>query len=93
VIVDDDVVIGFAGDTPPSAINRVAELRGLSVDEIEDALLSLSGEMNRMPGISKNFLVVVRRPTPRISRSFTESGKMNRNPNWLDRRPTSFQRV
>ena len=32
VIVDDDVVIGFAGHTPASAVNRVAELRGQSAD-------------------------------------------------------------
>lgn len=67
VIVDDDLVVGFAGDTPASAVNRVAELRGGSVDEVEDALLSLSGEMDRTEGISKSFLVVARKPTPRIT--------------------------
>ncbi|MEE3755235.1 hypothetical protein [Mycobacterium intracellulare] len=67
VIVDDDVVVGFAGDTPAPAVNRVAELRGRSVDEIEDALLSLSEEMNRTAGVSKSFLVVARKPNPRIS--------------------------
>lgn len=66
VIVDDDVVVGFAGDTPAPAVNRVAELRGQSVDEIEDALLSLSLEMDRTIGVSKSFLVVARKPNPRI---------------------------
>ncbi|MCV7286119.1 hypothetical protein H7J87_12350 [Mycolicibacterium wolinskyi] len=66
VIVDDDVVVGFAGDTPAPAVNRVAELRGRSADEIEDALLALSEEMNRTAGLSKSFLVVVRKPNPRI---------------------------
>jgi hypothetical protein len=54
VIVDDDVVVvGFAGDTPASAVNRVAELRGQSVHGIEDALRSLSAEMHNTAGASK----------------------------------------
>lgn len=67
VIVDDDVVVGFAGDTPASAVNRVAELRGRSIDGIEDALRSLSAEMHETAGASKSFLVVARKPTPRIT--------------------------
>lgn len=67
VIVDDDVVVGFAGDTPGSAVNRVAELRGQSVDEIEGALRSLSNEMHQAAGVSKSFLVVARKPEPRIT--------------------------
>lgn len=67
VIVDDDVVVGFAGDTPASAVNRVAELRGRSNDGIEDALRSLSAEMHETAGASKSFLVVARKPTPRIT--------------------------
>ncbi|TQR84289.1 hypothetical protein D8S82_22330 [Mycobacterium hodleri] len=67
VIVDDDVVVGFAGDTPASAVNRVAELRGRSIDPIVAALLGLSDEMNRTAGVSKNFLVVARKPKPRIT--------------------------
>ena len=67
VIVDDDIVVGFAGDTPASAVNRVAELRGRSVDGIEDALCSLSSEMEEIAGVSKSFLVVARRPEPRIT--------------------------
>lgn len=67
VIVDDDVVVGFAGDTPGSAVNRVAELRGQSVGAIEDALLSLSVEMKETAGASKSFLVISRKPEPRIT--------------------------
>lgn len=67
VIIDDDIVVGFAGDTPASAVNRVAELRGQSVDGIEDALRSLSAEMHETIGASKSFLVVARTPTPRIT--------------------------
>jgi hypothetical protein len=67
VIVDDDVVVGFAGDTPASAVNQVAELRGRSVDEIEGALRSLSGEMDETAGLSKSFLIVARKPEPRIT--------------------------
>jgi hypothetical protein len=67
VIVDDDVVVGFAGDTPASAVNRVAELRGQSVHGIEDALRSLSAEMHKTAGASKSFLVVARKPKPRIT--------------------------
>ena len=67
VIVDDDIVVGFAGDTPASAVNRVAELRGQSVERIEDALRSLSAEMHETIGASKSFLVVARTPTPRIT--------------------------
>jgi hypothetical protein len=40
VIVDDDVVIGFAGDTPQSALRQVVALRGQSVGTIEKALRS-----------------------------------------------------
>jgi hypothetical protein len=67
VIVDDNVVVGFAGDTPGSAVNRVAELRGRSVGEIECALRLLSDEMNQAAGISKSFLVVARKPESRIT--------------------------
>jgi hypothetical protein len=67
VIVDDDVVVGFAGDTPAFAVNRVAELRGQSIDAIEDALRSLSAEMHETAGASKSFLVVARNPKPRIT--------------------------
>lgn len=67
VIVDDDVVVGFAGDTPASAVNRVAELRSQSVHEIEDALRSFSAEMHETAGASKSFLVVARKPKPRIT--------------------------
>lgn len=67
VIVDDDVVVGFAGDTPAPTVNRVAELRGRSVDEIEEALRSLSAEMHETAGVSKSFLIVARTPEPRIT--------------------------
>lgn len=67
VIVDDGVVVGFAGDTPASAVNRVAELRGQSVKGIELALRSLSAEMHSAAGASKSFLVVARKPKPRIT--------------------------
>jgi hypothetical protein len=67
VIVDDDVVVGFAGDTPAAAVNRVAELRGHSVKGIELALRSLSAEMHSATGASKSFLVVARKSKPRIT--------------------------
>jgi hypothetical protein len=67
VIVDDDIVVGFAGDTPASAVNRVAELRGQSAHEIEDALSSYSAEMHETAGALKSFLVVTRKPKPRIT--------------------------
>jgi hypothetical protein len=67
VIVDDDVVVGFAGDTPASAVNQVAQLRGQSVDGIENALRALSAEMHETVGASKSFLVVARGPKPRIT--------------------------
>ncbi|MFN6552270.1 hypothetical protein ACP6C7_09805 [Mycolicibacterium septicum] len=67
VIVDDDIVVGVAGDTPASAVNRVAELRGQSVYGIEDALRAFSAEMHETAGASKSFLVVARTPEPRIT--------------------------
>lgn len=67
VILDGDVVVGFAGDTPASAVNLVAELRGQPVDGIEDALRSFSAEMRETAGASKSFLVVARKPKPRIT--------------------------
>lgn len=67
VIVDDDVVVGFAGDTPATAVNRIAELRGQSIDDIESALCSYSAEMYRTAGISKSFLIVGRKPKLRIT--------------------------
>jgi hypothetical protein len=67
VIMDDDVVVGFAGDTPASVVNWVAELRGQSVDEIEVAVRAFSSEMKRTAGVSKSFLVVARKPEPRIT--------------------------
>jgi hypothetical protein len=44
VIVDDDIVVGFAGDTPESALKRVVELRGQSAPEIEHELLSYNAD-------------------------------------------------
>jgi hypothetical protein len=67
VIVDDDMVVGFAGDTPESALKRVVELRGQSAQEIEDSLLSFTAEMHELSGVSKNFPVIARKPTPRIT--------------------------
>ncbi len=67
VIVDDDLVVSFAGDNPESAVKRVVELRGRSAKDIEEALLSYTAEMNAISGVSKSFLVVARKPTPRIT--------------------------
>ncbi len=66
VILDDDLVVGFAGDTPASAVKRVVELRGHSVREVEEALCSFSAELHNTAGASKSFLVVERKPEPRI---------------------------
>jgi hypothetical protein len=66
VIVNDDVVVGFAGDTPESALKKVVGLRSQCVEEIEDALPSFTAEMQKLHGVSKKFLVVVRKPTTRI---------------------------
>jgi hypothetical protein len=66
VIVNDDVVVGFAGDTPESALRTVVGLRGERVEAIEDALLSFTEEMHKLEGVSKMFLVVSRRPSPRV---------------------------
>ena len=66
VIVNDDVVVGFAGDTPESALRALVGLRGEGVEAIEDALISFSQEMSRLEGVSKKFLIVRRRPSLRI---------------------------
>jgi hypothetical protein len=50
VILDDDSVVGFAGDTPESALKRVVELRGQSAQEIEAALLLFTAEMHEFSG-------------------------------------------
>ncbi|WP_131813636.1 hypothetical protein [Mycolicibacterium fortuitum] len=67
VIVDDDVVVGFAGDTPKSALEKIVELRGQSPEAIEDALLSFTTEMQNLAGVSKTFLVISKKPTLRIT--------------------------
>lgn len=57
---------GSPGNTPSSAVNQIAQLRGQTANDIEDALRALSTEMRETVGASKSFLVVVRRPEPRI---------------------------
>ncbi|WP_396908386.1 hypothetical protein [Mycolicibacterium sp.] len=67
VIVDDDVAVAFAGDTPESALKRVVELRGQTLSAITAALLSFTTEMQELRGVSKSFLIVARTPSPRIT--------------------------
>jgi hypothetical protein len=66
VIVNNDVVVGFAGDTPESALRVLVRLRDEGVEEIEDALISFSQEMSQLEGVSKKILLVRRRPSLRI---------------------------
>jgi hypothetical protein len=65
VIISDDVVIGFAGDTPDLALERLVALRGQSAAAIEETLQSYTAEMREL-GASKKFLVVERTPSVRI---------------------------
>lgn len=67
VIVDDDIAVGFAGDTPESALIALVGLRGRSGDEIRGALLSYTNEMKELQGVTKSFLIVERKPSARIT--------------------------
>lgn len=66
VIVNDDIAIAVAGDTPASAVEKVVGLRSLPPTAIESALLSYTVEMQKIPGVAKSFLMITRKPEPRI---------------------------
>ncbi|TRW79287.1 hypothetical protein FK535_22455 [Mycolicibacterium sp. 018/SC-01/001] len=66
VIVNGDIAIAVAGDTPASAIEKVVGLRGLPPNAIESALMSYAVEMQKIPGVTKSFLLITRKPKPRI---------------------------
>jgi hypothetical protein len=67
IILDDDIVVGFAGDTPESAQKRIVGLRGESAASVTEALISFTAEIRQLESVSKKFLVVERLPEPRIS--------------------------
>ncbi|MCV7195773.1 hypothetical protein [Mycobacterium angelicum] len=78
VIVDDDVVVAFAGDTPESALQHVTGLRGLSADEVLDSLRRYSADHDEELNVSKSFLIGKRAPDPqlwRITRGTVEDSR------------------
>jgi hypothetical protein len=66
IVDDDDVVVGFAGDTPQSALRQIVALRGQLTGAIEKALRSYTAEMHELEGVSKRFLLAVRKPYVQI---------------------------
>lgn len=65
VIVNDDLVVGYAGDNPDAALKQVVSLRdsGCSRPQLLDALEQFSGASS---SLVRSFVVVERFPEPRI---------------------------
>lgn len=66
VILDDDLVAGFAGDTPSTAIRHLTLLRGKSASDVVDSLTDYTAEAGALRGVSKSFLIAKRAPEPRL---------------------------
>ncbi|MDV8058380.1 hypothetical protein [Rhodococcus sp. IEGM 1343] len=66
VIVNDNLVVGFAGDNPDSGVRCAVNARDYQrTTQILDHLTQFSGEF---PTVSRSFLVVERYPVPRLWR-------------------------
>ncbi|WP_156042483.1 hypothetical protein [Rhodococcus sp. UNC363MFTsu5.1] len=66
VILDDDLVAGFAGDTPATSLRHLAGLRGKSIDEVVENLVEYTAELSALPGVSKSFVIAKRAPDPQL---------------------------
>lgn len=66
VILDDDLVAAFAGDTPATAVQHLVGLRGRSVDEVVESLVTYTAELSAIPGVSKSFVIAKRAPDPQL---------------------------
>ncbi|WOC14033.1 hypothetical protein [Gordonia sp. MP11Mi] len=66
VIVNDDTVVGFAGDNPDLATQKLVELRKTSTNQIESTLQRYSLQKYSERGATTRFLVAIRKPSPRI---------------------------
>ena len=66
VIVNDDIVVGFAGDNPDNAKRAVVGLRGSTVDDVEAGLLDYTRSKASVKDASTSFLLATRGPVPRI---------------------------
>lgn len=66
VILDDDLVAGFAGDTPAAALRHLVGLRGMSTDEVIVDLVAYTAELSAIRGVSKSFVIAKRAPDPQL---------------------------
>jgi hypothetical protein len=84
-ILSNDIVVGFAGDTPESALKKLVELRGQSLEKIQEELLSFTAEMHKLASVSKSFLIVATRPTSRITviRNGTQEDRTTIGTGWI----------
>lgn len=55
VIVNDDIVVGFAGDNPDNAKRAVVGLRGSTVDDVEAGLLDYTRSKASVKDASTSF--------------------------------------
>ncbi|WP_156045305.1 MULTISPECIES: hypothetical protein [Actinomycetes] len=62
VILDDDLVAGFAGDTPATSLRHLLGLRGRSIDEVVENLVGYTADVTAIPGVSKSFVIAKRAP-------------------------------
>ncbi|OZD18744.1 hypothetical protein CH253_16810 [Rhodococcus sp. 06-156-3C] len=66
VILDDDVVAGFAGDTPETSLRHLAGLRGMPIDKIVENLVEYTARLSEIRGVSKSFVIANRAPDPQL---------------------------
>lgn len=66
VILDDDLVAGFAGDAPATALRHLVGLRGKSIDEVLDDLVEYTAELSAIRGVSKSFVIAKRASDPQL---------------------------
>ncbi len=61
VILDDDVVAGFAGDTPETSLRHLAGLRGMPIDKIVENLVEYTARLSLNPWTEVESAVDVRK--------------------------------
>nr|WP_296779524.1 hypothetical protein [Rhodococcus sp. (in: high G+C Gram-positive bacteria)] len=66
VILDDDVVAGFAGDTPETSLRHLAGLRGMPIDKIVENLVDYTARLSKIRDVSKSFVIANRAPDPQL---------------------------
>ncbi|WP_147343831.1 MULTISPECIES: hypothetical protein [unclassified Rhodococcus (in: high G+C Gram-positive bacteria)] len=66
VILDDNLVAGFAGDTPDTALRHLVGLRGKTIDEVIENLVDHTARLSAIRGVSKSFVIAKRAPAPQL---------------------------